>query len=623
MSDQTQDNSGEAIAGSSEPSMEDILASIRRIIAEDEGEEIEADISANTDSKSNTEPAAKVEEDSTLLILDEPIDALEDDFDPLDLEIPDVEITDSKSDTADLATDDDIMDAISEHEDLVIDSDILAVPEEARKPEPEPEPASEDDNIIDLVLDDIDLTDEEIADAKPVEIEETALDEVDDILIVETEDNASDDELVDLEDVIDLADTSAENSSAEAETDLVDEFLDIMVADEPEAASSDQSDVVDDISDLITADEDSEEVQIPKSDSDMMDEILEASTDAEADTGLDDIALDIVLDDMDEPALADEAEDGDILELAEAPEMTSSGDADIDLVKSLMADLTDTSFMDGDEAGLDFDMEKEDDAKFAEASDNAEAEQDALIDDILELAMDDEIGQSQLLDDLNATREMIKKDESPISSSSDEMFAAPDSGGTNALLEIANAAEADAEWAHMKLQEPPDETPADLTLEPESELDILPEPADTSDAAGMDEDIFDLLEDTIEPNLPDQAMAEAALVEDILDEFSEIETNDVEEIFDAEEQETPEMPKPAVNPDTILDEVTESAASDAFASLNQAVEEKTAAKEAGPAIGELVQDALRPMLKEWLDENLRDIVERAVQKEVKRISSGK
>lgn len=82
------------------------------------------------------------------------------------------------------------------------------------------------------------------------------------------------------------------------------------------------------------------------------------------------------------------------------------------------------------------------------------------------------------------------------------------------------------------------------------------------------------------------------------------------------------MSKLAIN-DSILDEVTEAAASDAFATLNQLVEEKTEYEESGPRIGDLVQDALRPMLKEWLDEHLKDIVSRAVDKEVKRIASGK
>ena len=75
--------------------------------------------------------------------------------------------------------------------------------------------------------------------------------------------------------------------------------------------------------------------------------------------------------------------------------------------------------------------------------------------------------------------------------------------------------------------------------------------------------------------------------------------------------------------DTILSDVTETASADAFASLSKAVEDNVIEKESGPRIGDIVQDALRPMLKEWLDENLSGIVERAVQKEVKRISSGK
>lgn len=84
-----------------------------------------------------------------------------------------------------------------------------------------------------------------------------------------------------------------------------------------------------------------------------------------------------------------------------------------------------------------------------------------------------------------------------------------------------------------------------------------------------------------------------------------------------------DMPVQAVNTDTILDDVTESATAGAFAQLNQVVEDKAIFSERGPRIGDLVQEALRPMLKEWLDANLKGIVERAVTKEVKRISSGK
>jgi cell pole-organizing protein PopZ len=79
----------------------------------------------------------------------------------------------------------------------------------------------------------------------------------------------------------------------------------------------------------------------------------------------------------------------------------------------------------------------------------------------------------------------------------------------------------------------------------------------------------------------------------------------------------------ALRSDAILDDVTESATMSAFAELNQVVEDKAILSERGPRIGDLVQDALKPMLKEWLDENIQGIVERAVAKEVKRIATGK
>jgi len=88
------------------------------------------------------------------------------------------------------------------------------------------------------------------------------------------------------------------------------------------------------------------------------------------------------------------------------------------------------------------------------------------------------------------------------------------------------------------------------------------------------------------------------------------------------DEEIPEMARVAKK-DKIIDEVTETATADVFSSLNQVVEEKAMVAERGDRIGDLVQEALRPMLKEWLDKNLKGIVERAVTKEVKRISSGK
>jgi len=75
--------------------------------------------------------------------------------------------------------------------------------------------------------------------------------------------------------------------------------------------------------------------------------------------------------------------------------------------------------------------------------------------------------------------------------------------------------------------------------------------------------------------------------------------------------------------ETLMDEETEKDTSSAFASLTTAVAEKSMAEENGPPIGELVKEALKPMLQEWLDKNLKSMVQRAVTKEIKRISSSK
>ncbi len=75
--------------------------------------------------------------------------------------------------------------------------------------------------------------------------------------------------------------------------------------------------------------------------------------------------------------------------------------------------------------------------------------------------------------------------------------------------------------------------------------------------------------------------------------------------------------------ETLIDEQTEEITSTAFASLTSAVAEKSLLEENGPPIGELVKEALKPMLQEWLDKNLKTMVQRAVTKEIKRISSGK
>ncbi|HET6221326.1 MAG TPA: DUF2497 domain-containing protein, partial [Dongiaceae bacterium] len=84
-----------------------------------------------------------------------------------------------------------------------------------------------------------------------------------------------------------------------------------------------------------------------------------------------------------------------------------------------------------------------------------------------------------------------------------------------------------------------------------------------------------------------------------------------------------EMPQPSIEParpadSTLLGGGTAGSAASAFARLNQAVHDSVpqpAAADPGPVVGtggktveELVKETLRPMLKEWLDQNLPQLV---------------
>jgi uncharacterized protein len=66
------------------------------------------------------------------------------------------------------------------------------------------------------------------------------------------------------------------------------------------------------------------------------------------------------------------------------------------------------------------------------------------------------------------------------------------------------------------------------------------------------------------------------------------------------------------------------AATGAFAKLSQAVQrtppEVAIADDAGRTVEQFMEDIMRPMLRDWLDENLPALVERIVQKEIQKLA---
>ena len=102
-----------------------------------------------------------------------------------------------------------------------------------------------------------------------------------------------------------------------------------------------------------------------------------------------------------------------------------------------------------------------------------------------------------------------------------------------------------------------------------------------------------------------------------------------------------EMPQPSIEPlakpasqsatnSPLFGGDAASSATAAFARLNQAVQDSVpppAAHDPGPVVGsngktveDLVKEMLRPMLKDWLDRNLPQMVERYVEREIVRLT---
>ena len=292
---------------------------------------------------------------------------------------------------------------------------------------------------------------------------------------------------------------------------------------------------------------------------------------------------------------------------AEAIEGVSKNDPDIDLVKSLMADLTETPLHDDAEL-----VESAAESSMLDENDESEASSDDILDEILSVTIDDEAKLS----------EEIAIPETPASSVEDTPSE------SLSLKDIAAAAEADALTSESGMSASVVAGlgaaaiggVAAVTLQDEAtELEIpeleTPE-IEAQNVETMAEDKDDGKDDV------DSALSQ---LEDLLADEDSAEPDDLIPEIETPEpliEEIPEMAR-AKKTDAIIDEVTDTATAGAFASLTNVVEEKATVAERGDRIGDLVMEALQPMLKEWLDANLKGIVERAVTKEVKRISSGK
>lgn len=168
------------------------------------------------------------------------------------------------------------------------------------------------------------------------------------------------------------------------------------------------------------------------------------------------------------------------------------------------------------------------------------------------------------------------------------------------------------------VEEPEDEPPLPTTLELVDDSDDDAE-IELDDADDLPE-IADLTDELIETEEDPAPAVEPPVV--MHDDEPEEETS-VIQTFISEEDESAVSTKKAET-EALLSTGTASTTTGAFAKLSKAFRptpvEESVADGAGRTVEQFIEDMARPMLKEWLDENMPAIVERLVQKEIQKIA---
>ncbi|MFT7571177.1 MAG: cell pole-organizing protein PopZ [Paracoccaceae bacterium] len=212
--------------------------------------------------------------------------------------------------------------------------------------------------------------------------------------------------------------------------------------------------------------------------------------------------------------------------------------------------------------------------------------------------------------------------------------------------ETAAAPEAAPEAVADAVEEPEAGAEPEAVAEPEPEAPEAAEPAEEEDVLELTDEVQD--DGTVVNLNTGEAVDEDETPEEFVEALELDEEEDVElEMVDAEEEpaeeaaaepepapepEVPAQPAPAPEPADILAAeaadrlVSENPAMNSVTSLSAlAAAVDTHRRAVDPSIGprtieDLVKDVMRPMIREWLDENLPSLVERMVGREIERMT---
>ncbi|MDJ0951619.1 MAG: DUF2497 domain-containing protein [Alphaproteobacteria bacterium] len=166
--------------------------------------------------------------------------------------------------------------------------------------------------------------------------------------------------------------------------------------------------------------------------------------------------------------------------------------------------------------------------------------------------------------------------------------------------------------------------------EPETVAEAEPEP----EAVEEEEEVLELTEVVSEEEAPaGEEDVELELIEEesqAQGEGEEVETETVVELEpeakEAEETQGGEIA--TTEDDHLVSDDTAAVSSDAFAELAQSVAAADVRQDTSPLIAQgnsrtledVVREAIRPLLKDWLDKNLPSLVHHLVKKEIERLS---
>ncbi|MGH1397832.1 MAG: DUF2497 domain-containing protein [Alphaproteobacteria bacterium] len=143
-----------------------------------------------------------------------------------------------------------------------------------------------------------------------------------------------------------------------------------------------------------------------------------------------------------------------------------------------------------------------------------------------------------------------------------------------------------------------EEVAAEDAPEPEPKLEETPEPEPEEEADDVDI--------SMEEPEPEEEPEPDPIAEDDIS-------------FDEPEPEPEIMPEPETESDPEEMLLTDRAEEAAMAGFGELVR-KTKIEHSGITLEEIVRAELRPMLKDWLDDNLPPIIERLVQEELERVA---